>query len=134
MHQVVNPETESIISKLHYRVTSIILLVCCVLVTCVEYVGNGLNIACTQSGHPDTWSIPQHVMNTYCYIMGTFTLPGKKDILEMPGVGTYHAQEEADEVQYKAYYQWVPFVLFLQACIFYVPHALFKVCKGNIYL
>ena len=73
--QVVNPETESIISKLHYRVTSIIFLVCCILVTCVEYIGNGLNIACSQGGHPDMWPIPQHIMNTYCFIMGTFTLP-----------------------------------------------------------
>ena len=82
------------ISKLHYRVTSIIFLVCCILVTAVEYIGNGINIACVQEGkadtstlaeiitkllllpgHPDLWPIPQHVMNTYCFIMGTFTLP-----------------------------------------------------------
>ena len=44
-------------------------------------------------------------------------------------MSTYNPQR--DEVEYKAYYQWVPFVLFLQACIFYVPHALFKVCEGG---
>ena len=28
-----------------------------------------------QAGIPDYWPIPAHVMNTYCYIMSTFTLP-----------------------------------------------------------
>ena len=99
--QVASPETESLISKLHYRVTSIIFLICCVLVTCVEYIGNGVNIACIQDGHPDYWAIPQHVMNTYCFIMGTFTLPrhfaGEKgtDLIH-PGVGEYN--KERDEV------------------------------------
>ena len=32
---------------------------------------------------------------------------------------------------YKSYYQWVPFVLFLQACLFYAPHALFKLSEGG---
>merc|ERR1712107_54982 len=79
------------------------------------------------------WPIPQHIMNTYCFIMGTFTLPrtfareANKNLIH-PGVSTYNPQR--DEVEYKAYYQWVPF-LFLQACIFYVPHALFKVCEGG---
>ena len=48
--QVSNPEIESVISKLHYRVTALIFLACCVLVTAVEYIGNGINIACVQDG------------------------------------------------------------------------------------
>ena len=75
LFQNVNPETESVISKLHYRVTSIVFLICCLLVTCMEYIANGINIACLQEGHPDYWPIPQHIMNTYCFITGTFTLP-----------------------------------------------------------
>ena len=35
------------------------------------------------------------------------------------------------QVEYKSYYQWVPFVLFLQACLFYTPHALFKLAEGG---
>ena len=35
------------------------------------------------------------------------------------------------QVEYKSYYQWVPFVLFLQACLFYTPHALFKQAEGG---
>ena len=32
---------------------------------------------------------------------------------------------------YKAYYQWVPFVLMLQACLFYAPHVLHKSWEGG---
>ena len=35
------------------------------------------------------------------------------------------------QVEYKSYYQWVPFVLLLQACLFYTPHALFKMAEGG---
>ena len=40
------------------------------------------------------------------------------------GVGPYVPHEDFIEV--KAYYQWVPFVLFLQAIMFYTPHVVFK--------
>ena len=33
------------------------------------------------------------------------------------------------QVEYKSYYQWVPFVLFFQACLFYAPHVLFKLAE-----
>ena len=129
-----NPQTEGFVSKLHYRLTALIFLVCCILVTSAEFVGNGVTISCIQDGHPEYWAIPYHVMNTYCFIMGTFTLPkyfsgevGKHVI--HPGVGEYN--EDRDEVEYKSYYQWVPFVLFLQACVFYVPHVLFKIAEGG---
>ena len=98
-------------------------------------------------------------MNTYCYIMSTFTLPRyslspsvfpysrqfseKADLSAHPGVGEYNAgndevvdinlntNESLLQVEYKSYYQWVPFVLLLQACLFYTPHALFKLAEGG---
>ena len=45
------------------------------------------------------------------------------------GVGAYNPH--TDEVTYKAYYQWVPFVLFLQGIMFYVPHLIFKSWEGG---
>ena len=33
------------------------------------------------------------------------------------------------QVEYKSYYQWVPFVLFFQACLFHAPHVLFKLAE-----
>ena len=44
-------------------------------------------------------------------------------------MGSYNPH--TDEVTYKAYYQWVPFVLFLQGIMFYVPHLIFKSWEGG---
>ena len=44
-----------------------------------------------QAGIPDYWPIPAHVMNTYCYIMSTFTLPRcppSPCTLSIPSAGT----------------------------------------------
>lgn len=40
------------------------------------------------------------------------------------GVGNYDPR--VDYIEVKAYYQWVPFVLFLQGVMFYVPHIIYK--------
>ena len=45
------------------------------------------------------------------------------------GVGTYNHKH--DDITIKAYYQWVPFVLFMQACMFYAPHLLCKSWEGG---
>jgi hypothetical protein len=45
------------------------------------------------------------------------------------GVGPYIPNK--DYVEIKAYYQWVPFVLFLQGAMFYIPHLLYKYAEGG---
>ena len=113
------PHTEGLCNKLHYRVTFVLLLGCSLMVTCLEWVGAGKKIACVMEGPDDSWTIPLNVINTYCYVMTTFTLPkhwttklGIESV--QPGVGDYNPK--TDEVHYKAYYQWVSFVLFFQIC------------------
>ena len=39
--------------------------------------------------------------------------------------------EGESEVKKHAYYQWVPFVLFLQGVMFYVPHYLWKIFEDR---
>ena len=41
------------------------------------------------------------------------------------------AHSATDEKKYHAYYQWVPFVLFLQGMAFYLPHWIWRVCEGR---
>lgn len=78
--------------------------------------------------------IPLNVMDTYCWIYSTFTIPNRltgvagKDIVQ-PGVST-HVDGE-DEVKYHKYYQWVCFVLFFQAILFYIPRYLWKTWEGG---
>jgi len=57
------------------------------------------------------------VINTYCWITSTYTLPHQQGLpvgthVAAPGVGPYVRGQH--EVVYHNYYQWVPFVLFLQ--------------------
>ena len=59
-----------------------------------------------------------------------FSLKVGFDISET-GVGPYNHLEDKDYIEVKAYYQWVPFVLFLQAIMFYIPHIIFKYFEGG---
>lgn len=65
--------------------------------------------------------VPEHVVNTYCWITHTFSIPGKSGpvgtSVAHPGVGPLSGNEE---VKYHSYYQWVPFMLFFQVSAFYL--------------
>ena len=112
--------------KLHYQLTFIIMVACSILVTSRQYVGEHIN--CIQ----DTAAIPPKVLNNYCFISATFSIPRTtpvaRDEISLFGLGPY---TEKDDVTYHAYYQWVPFVLFGQALMFYTPYALWKVWEGS---
>ena len=59
------------------------------------------------------------VVNSYCFIMGTFTVDRLHGLqvgreVPHPGVGP---PEVGDTITYHSYYQWVPFILFVQVRI-----------------
>jgi hypothetical protein len=70
--------------------------------------------------------VPGHVINTYCWITYTFTLPANN----VKQIGTHVAHPglggDYGEKRYHSYYQWVPFMLFFQGVLFYVPHWMWK--------
>ena len=81
----------------------------CILVTTNQYIGDPID--CIVDG------IPGGMMDTYCWIHSTFTLPKhvKGDIgweVAHPGVAPVLNYEE--EVVEHRFYQWVCFTLFLQ--------------------
>ena len=45
-------------------------------------------------------------------------------------MGPYDSRNK-DNINTKAYYQWVPFMLFLQGCMFYIPHVIYKNFEGG---
>ena len=45
-------------------------------------------------------------------------------------MGPYDPRDARD-IEVKAYYQWVPFMLFLQSIMFYIPHVIYKSFEGG---
>nr|CAD7460975.1 unnamed protein product [Timema tahoe] len=113
---------DNMVFRCHYRITSAIFFVCCILCTANNLIGDPIN--CINDG-----AIPGHVINTFCWITSTFTLPHQQGKpvgthVVHPGVGTIGDHEK--ETRYHAYYQWVPFMLFFQGVLFYIPHWIWK--------
>ena len=72
--KLLEPNPEGSIATLHYRGTTLLILGFSVLVTATDWI-SGISdragiISCLHKG-----AIPDNVINTYCYIMGTFTVP-----------------------------------------------------------
>jgi len=129
------PHPEGLILRAHYRGTTLLVLAMCLLVTSTEWIaGTDAIIDCLVSGNSP---VPEKIINSYCYIMGTFSVPRHYvdfdtqlgNHVSQTGVGPYNPREDYTEV--KAYYQWVPFMLFLQAIMFYIPHILYKSYEGG---
>jgi len=114
------------IFRLHYKATVIILIAFSLVVTSRQYIGDPID--CIVDG------VPGNVMDTYCWIHSTFTIPNRlstevvgRDVPH-PGTGT---KKIGDEVKYHKYYQWVCFVLFFQALLFYIPRYLWKTWEAG---
>ncbi|RWS12662.1 Innexin shaking-B-like protein [Dinothrombium tinctorium] len=122
---------DNTILRLHYSVTVIILFAFCVIVTTKQYVGEPIDCIRYES-------VPQSVINTYCWIHTTYTIPKsltKKVGIEVPHPGVDNTimkpGENNKDLRYHKYYQWVCFVLFLQATLFYIPRWLWKWWEGG---
>ncbi|CAI6376307.1 unnamed protein product [Macrosiphum euphorbiae] len=112
--------------RLHYKATVIILVSFSLIVTSRQYIGDPIDCIVDD--------LPPNIMDTYCWIYSTFTVPNRlggrigKDVVR-PGVAS-HVDGE-DEVKYHKYYQWVCFVLFFQAMFFYLPRYMWKTWEGG---
>ena len=94
--------------KLHYKLTATILFLCAILVTSYELFGKAIECF-SDSMAQSKWGI----LTNYCWIMSTFSIPSSGNIVR------------------HAYYQWVPFVLFLQGVMFYLPHYFWKMYEDE---
>lgn len=116
---------DNTVFKLHYKATVIILVTFSLIVTSRQYIGDPIDCIVDE--------IPLNVMDTYCWIYSTYTVPNKltgrigKDVIQ-PGVGSH---VDGDELKYHKYYQWVCFALFFQAMLFYIPRYLWKIWEAG---
>ena len=118
------------IMRLNSSFTVIILLVFCIVVSTREYSGDPID--CLVS---DVSRVSQSVINTYCWTLVTFNIPssyGKKVGLDIPYPGIDHSFKTS-EFRYYSYYQWIWFVLFIQATFFYAPRWLWKVSDWTVF-
>lgn len=60
-------QIDNAVFRLHNVFTTVLLLACSLVITATQYVGQP--ISCIVNG------IPPHVVNTYCWISSTFTMP-----------------------------------------------------------
>ncbi|XP_050663674.1 innexin inx7 [Leptidea sinapis] len=122
------PKIDNMVFKLHYKLTVTMLLSFVILVCAREYFGQHIQCLSDQG-------VPPHVIQTYCFFMATFTIVRhyNESLLEggflpHPGVGPLLS---TDETIHHTYYQWVPFVLFIQSLCFYMPHYVWKSKEGG---
>uniref|UniRef100_A0A2A4K2D6 Innexin n=1 Tax=Heliothis virescens TaxID=7102 RepID=A0A2A4K2D6_HELVI len=122
------PIIENIAFKLHYQLTVTLLLASVILVCARDYIG--ASISCMADA-----GIPTPLIEKYCFFMATFTIVRHYNesllqggFLPHPGVGPL---SDSDETLHHTYYQWVPFVLFIQSICFYMPHYIWKKKEGG---
>ena len=99
-------------------------------------------------------SMSSDIMNIYCWIHSTYTVNDKYErrpfldlffiILPfrfngtqgqdypMPGLGEDDVHGDREGVTHHKYYQWVIFMLTLQAGMFYLPRLLWKTAEGGV--
>ncbi|GAB6032213.1 hypothetical protein CHUAL_010855 [Chamberlinius hualienensis] len=113
--------------RLHYQLTTWLLIAFSIIVTSRQYFGDPIDCMSSSS------SIPDKIWDQYCWISTTFTLPYKGEVVgaDVPHPGVDNSSHGRAGKIYHQYYQWVCFVLFLQAVMFYVPHFLWKLWEGG---
>ena len=119
---------DNCIFRLNWQLTSIILIAFSLVITTRQYVGQPID--CLQKDE-----IPASVLNTYCWIHSTFTIPSafsKQVGRDVPHPGIDNSKHDENDKKYYTYYQWVCFALFLQGIFFYVPYYLWKLWEGGL--
>jgi len=119
------------IFRLHYRSSVIILLAAICVVTPTKLIDRGGHIHCMSD------SIDSKVMDVYCWIHSTYSVNDKFNGSQgvdypHPGLGEDDVRGDRQGWTHHKYYQWVVFVLALQAGCFYLPRLLWKTAEGGV--
>ncbi|XP_059086134.1 innexin inx2-like [Tigriopus californicus] len=125
-----HPQATKDVFWLNYRVTSFVLALFVILSSMYGFYDS--TDSAIQCYHDKGLKLPKKLLNRYCWMMSTFTLPKyfhtPTNETIYPGVGPFTGK---DEKMYHAYYQWVPLFLFFQCACFYAPQALWKCMEGG---
>lgn len=116
-------QTDHGVFRLHYKLTATLLLICSILVTATQFFGEP--IFCVSND-----IIQSKIMNNYCWVEGTITLPRSLngtlgDDVAAPGVDQRKISENEPVLEH-SYYQWVSVFLLFQSAAFYFPRWLWR--------
>ncbi|KAE9546736.1 hypothetical protein FO519_010052, partial [Halicephalobus sp. NKZ332] len=109
-----NDEREDdIFDRITYKTTPLLFLIAVAINTTALYMGNVIECF-TKAEFRDAWI---EYVKDYCFVENTYFLKDNE-----PENTPLSFRRE----RYIAYYQWVPFILALQAFSLYVPHVIFR--------
>jgi len=127
-------DEDNIVCKLFYKVSFGLCVLGAILVATSEYVGKP--IICQA---PEDGSLSNDLFEAHCWIHGAYHIPSRfrnnfmKKYSNDRGFGCMTNQDDADDDQKDtAYYQWVAFILVINAIIFIIPHQLWKIQEGGL--
>jgi len=109
--------------KLYYRASALICMTGATVGIATQYFGDP--ISCEFQG------INSDLAQDFCWIHGTSYIPPQyqphlKCIVELEGV------ESEDDAPDTAYYQWVTFIMAIQAGAFYAPYYIWSLLEGGL--
>lgn len=121
--------------RLHYKVTMLLFLGFVVMVTAKQHFGDPIDCHMDNAASP----IQPKVMNSWCWLTGTYTNEFlSQDSLDecLKHHSMYicrlgHFNPRKHRKIHHSYYQWVSWVIFGQAVLFYLPRLLWKICEGG---
>ncbi|XP_076749831.1 innexin family member shaking B isoform X3 [Xylocopa sonorina] len=125
---------DTFIFRLHYRATVALLLGGCMTLACKSISGSPIH--CEASG-----SVDKVVLETFCWLHTTYSMvhafnTSLGQAVPYPGVSNskgdgMHGHSSHPLIKQHKYYQWVIFILLLQAILFYTPRWLWKGWEGG---
>ena len=121
---------DGFVFNLHCKVTAVLLFFASALISMRVYVGNG-PMQCIS----DTERKFHSVLETFCWVTSTFTVvvdPAHRDGTDTDSHMQPPPGDEPSAKVYHAYYQWVCFILFFQAVLFYAPKWLWVQSEGGL--
>ncbi|XP_065088113.1 innexin inx5 [Ochlerotatus camptorhynchus] len=121
-------DTTNIVWRLHSRYTVVLLILFTILLSARTYFGEP--IECFSPASP----VARSSLHSFCWTLGTYIsrdpmfVDASWDFIE---IGTKMGHIPKNERVYQKYYQWVPFLLAIQAFLFSFPKHLWRFCEGG---
>lgn len=119
---------DNAIFRCHWFLTSTILISFSLIITARQYVGQPIECHSTDK-------IPDSMLNSYCWVQSTFTIPSACSSKLLIGVDVPYPCVDGTrgrDTKVFAYYQWVGIVLFVQGVLFHLPYYLWKVWECGL--